>query len=128
MRTLYSLIAISALALVVTSCGPHHRRCGGPHGGPPCKDGKHAMMHHHGGGHGACSYKSRFFSEGAVRSNDGVCQACSGGKWVAAEGCAACCDHGCGHCDGKGPKGKKSGPCHHDRGHAHPHPHPHHAR
>src|SRR5688572_5017831 len=108
MRALHSLILIPALALIVTSCGPHHRRCGGPDG-PPCKGGKHARMHHHDGhGHGACSYKSHWFSEGAVRSNDGVCQACSGGKWVAADGCRPC-DKGCGHCDGKGGKGKKSG-------------------
>jgi hypothetical protein len=123
MRALHSLIVISALALVVTSCGPHHRRCGGPEGAP-CKGGdRHGTtMHHHGGGHGACSYKSTWFSEGAVRSNDGVCQACNGGKWVAADGCHTC-DKGCGHCgEGKGRKGKKSGPCHHDGGPGHSHP------
>lgn len=120
MRALRYLIVIPALALLITSCGPHHRRCGGD--GPPCKGGKHArMMHHHGGGGaGACGYKSHWFSEGAVRSNDGVCQSCSGGKWVAADGCqSGCCDHGCDHgCghDGKGKKGKKSMPCHHHDG------------
>jgi hypothetical protein len=124
MRVLHALIVIPALALIVTSCGPHHRRCGGPDGAP-CKGDKHAMrMHHHGGGHGACSYKSNWFSEGAVRSNDGVCQACSAGKWIAAEGCHEC-DKSCGHCDGKGKKGKKSSPCHHDGGHKRPHSHPH---
>lgn len=88
------------------------------------------MKMHHGAGQGACSYKSNFFSEGAVSFNDGVCQACSGGKWVPAEGCepgAKGCDHkGCDHSDCKGRKGKKSEPCHHGGGdHAHPHKHPH---
>jgi hypothetical protein len=127
MRALHALIVIPALALVVASCGPHHRRGHGPDGGPPCKGGKHAMMHHHGGGAGACSYKSNWFSEGAVRSNDGVCQACNGGKWVAADGCQEHdCGTGCDHHDCKGRKGKKSAPCHHDGGgKSHPHKHPH---
>jgi hypothetical protein len=131
MRAVHSLILIPALALLVSACGPHHRRCGGPDG-PPCRGGRHAMMHHHHGGHrggpDACTYKSKGFSEGAVHSNDGVCQACSGGKWVAAEGCHDHdCGKGCDHHDCRGWKGKKSGPCHHGGGHAHPHKHPHQA-
>lgn len=134
MRAVHSLILIPALALVVSACGPRHGRCGGPEG-PPCRGGRHAMMHHHGAGPGGCAYKGDVFSEGAVSSNDGVCQACSGGRWVEAQGCDhhACgegCDHhgcgkGCDHHDCKGWKGKKSGPCPH-AGHPHPHMHPHH--
>jgi hypothetical protein len=129
MRVVHSLILIPALALLVSACGPHHRRCGGPDG-PPCRGGKHAMMHHHGGhggGPGACMYKGKGFSEGAVHSNDGVCQACSGGRWVEAQGCDHHeCGKGCDHDDCKGRKGKKSGPCHHGGGgHSHPHKHPH---
>ena len=118
MRALKYFVVIPALALLTMSCGPHHRRCGGPDGAP-CKGGRAMSMHHHGGGHGACSYKSRWFSEGAVRSNDGVCQACSGSKWVATTGCH---DHECGRCDDCGSKkGKKSGPCHHHGGGKHGH-------
>ncbi len=115
MRALKYFVVVPALALLVMSCGPHHRRCGGMDG-PPCKGGKHAMMmHHHGGGAGACSYRSHWFSEGAIRSNDGVCQSCSAGKWVAADGCRDhdCCGYGCGM---MGKKGKKSAPCPHSGG------------
>ena len=116
MRASKYFVVIPALALLAISCGPHHRRCGGD--GPPCMRGNQAMMMpHHGGGPGACSYKSRWYSEGAVLSNDGVCQSCSAGKWVAASGCR---DHGCHEWDGK--KCGKSGPCPHHRdgfGHRH---------
>ena len=117
MRALHALIVIPALALAVASCAHRHHGPGDPHH----RGAKHARMGHH-GGHGACSYKSNWFSEGAVRSNDGVCQSCSGGKWVAADGCQ---HDGCGHCDHKGMKGKRSGPCHHhDRDHSDAHKHP----
>jgi len=112
MRALKYFVLIPALAFLTIACGPHHGRCGGPDGAP-CRGGDHGMMmHHHDGGPGSCSYKSRSFSEGAVQSNGGVCQACSGGKWVAAEGCHdhGCCEHGCGM---MGQKGKKSMPCMH---------------
>ena len=112
MRALKYFVLIPALAFLTIACGPHHGRCGGPDGAP-CRGGDHGMMmHHHDGGPGSCSYKSRSFSEGAVQSNGGVCQACSGGKWVAAEGCHdhGCCEHGCGM---MGKKGKKSMPCMH---------------
>jgi hypothetical protein len=76
----------------------------------------HAMMH--GCGPESCVYKSHCFSSGAVRSNDGVCQACSGGKWVATTGCS---EHGmCGDCHDCGKhKGGKPGPCHGGDGHRH---------
>ena len=126
MRALRYLVVVPALALLVTACGPHHRRHHGPDD-PHHRGGHHAGMMGHHGGHGACSYKSNWFSEGAVRSNDGVCQACSAGKWVAAEGCHAHdCGKGCDHGDCQGRKGKKPAPCHHDgRGYGHPHKHPH---
>lgn len=102
-----SLLAVAAIALLAAACGPpqHH----GPyHGGP----GHHEWSQ--GCGPGSCTYRGRCFSEGAARSSDGVCQACNGGRWVAAEGCRdhGCCEHGCGHhgCGmGKGKGGGK--PC-----------------
>jgi hypothetical protein len=122
MRALQYFVVIPALALLTMACGPHHGRCGGP-GGPPCRGGERGMMmmHHGGGGPGACAYKSRWYSQGAIQSNDGACQACSSGNWVPATGCD---DHGgCGAChDCGGKKGGKSGPCHHhDGGSGHRH-------
>lgn len=115
MRLSKMLIVVPVLALLAMGCAPR-RPCpyGGPHGGKP---GMGMMMH--GCGPESCAYKSRCFSSGAVQSNDGVCQACSGGKWVEASGCAD--HHGCGHpgCGhhgcygGGGRKGMKSAPCDH---------------
>jgi hypothetical protein len=59
----------------------------------------------HGCGPDACVYRSRCFSSGAVRSDDGVCQACDGGKWVSATGCS--------EYSGTMPCGKKAPPCAH---------------
>ena len=73
------------LALVAIACAPHH--CPKPPHGP----GMMAAC-----GPDACWYKSRCFSEGAMHSNDGVCQSCSGGKWVAAGGCREDACHECG--------------------------------
>jgi hypothetical protein len=72
------------LALLAVACMPGHRM--GHHGpgmGMPC-------------GRTACTYKSKCFSEGAIRSSDGVCQACNEGKWVSASGCRepVCHEHG----------------------------------
>jgi hypothetical protein len=92
---------LPALALVALACAPCHRRPG-PHG-PGM-----AMAC----GRDACGYGSKCFSEGAVRANDGVCQACSAGKWVAATGCH---DGACHQC---GDKMGKAAPCereHHHR-------------
>lgn len=109
MRLSKTLMVIPVLALLTVSCA--HRRGGASHHGEPCKAGKHAMAMAHACGPESCTYKSRCFSPGAVSSNDGVCQACSGGKWVDATGCSECGKH----CDDDGckMKGKKSGPCHH---------------
>ena len=52
-------------------------------------------------GRTACTYKSKCFSEGAIRSNAGVCQACSEGRWVAAAGCRESACHECGGKMGK---------------------------
>ena len=108
MRALKYLIVIPALVLMVASCGPHRQH--GWH---------HGDQYHGGGGmmgHGcsqeSCMYRSRCFSNGAVSSNDGVCQSCNGGRWVEAHGCR---DDGAHHCcagmkcDGK--KCPKGGPC-----------------
>ncbi len=113
MRLSRALILIPVLAVLAMACGP--RRPCMSHHGEPCKGGRHAMAMPHGCGPESCTYKSHCFSSGAVRSNDGVCQACSAGKWVSASGCS---EHGkCGDCDyrgkGKGGKGHKSEPCHH---------------
>jgi hypothetical protein len=106
------LIVIPALALLAMSCAPR-RHC--PEGGGPCK-GKPGMMMKHHGPHGhlgcgpeSCQYKSKCFSSGAVHANSGVCQECSGGKWVSASGCRE-------DCGGKG-HGKHK-PCD-DHGHGH---------
>ncbi len=64
-------------------------------------------------GRDACAYKSKCFSNGAVRSNDGVCQACSGGQWVGATGCRECACHDCGAM--MGMMGKM--PCAHEQMH-----------
>jgi hypothetical protein len=116
MRALQYLVVIPALALLTMACGPHHGRCGGP-GTPPCRGGDHAMMMHHGGGPGACAYKSRWYSQGAIQSNDGACQACSSGNWVPATGCTETGCGGCHECGGK--MGKKPGPCHGGPDHRH---------
>jgi len=105
MSTLRMLIPV--LALVAVACAPHHHH-------PWVHDG---MGMPHGCGPEACSYRSKCFSSGAIRSNDGVCQACTGGKWVAATGCSEC---GCHHHD-CGGGGKM--PCDHDHHDAH-HPKP----
>ena len=67
---------LPALALLAVACAPSHHFAGrhGPGMGMGC-------------GRTACTYKSKCFSEGAIRSSDGVCQACSDGKWVPATGC-----------------------------------------
>jgi len=87
-------VLFPALALLAISCAPYHHHPGPPHGpmGMGC-------------GPEACRYMSACFSEGAIHSNAGVCQACSGGKWVAATGCHECACHECG-----GKMGKSS-PC-----------------
>ena len=80
------------LALFAFACAPWHRHAHGAHMAMAC-------------GRDACAYKSECFSDGAIRSNDGVCQACSGGKWAPATGCREHAWHECG-----GKKGK-SAPC-----------------
>jgi hypothetical protein len=120
MRLLKSLVMIPALALLAMSCGPRHP-CMSPHGAP-CKAGMAAMAMAHGCGPESCTYQSRCFSSGAVRSNDGVCQSCSGGKWVEATGCSACGK--CSDCGGMmGKMDKKSGPCRHPDCPMHKHQH-----
>ena len=120
MRLVKSSIVVAALALVAAGCAPH--RPGHPHHGE--WHGSTAMMHH-GCGPESCMYGSRCFSGGAVRSNDGACQECDAGKWVASSGCHGYghdCGHGrdgCHECGGK--MGKKHGPCggkHHDHDHS----------
>jgi hypothetical protein len=93
---------LPALAFLALACAPCHRRFGpyGPGMAMAC-------------GHEACGYQSKCFSEGAIHSNDGVCQACTGGKWVPATGCQECACHGCGSM-----MGRSSSPCEHE----HPHP------
>ena len=109
MRRLNYLVIIPALALLAMSCGPRHP-CWAPHGAP-CRGGMAAMAMAHGCGPESCTYKSRCFSSGAVQSNDGACQACSGGKWVDATGCSPC-GSGCADCCMMGKtKGDKPGPC-----------------
>jgi hypothetical protein len=105
---LRSLVAVAALALLASACGPH--RPYGHHRGEPGRGGHHGPMAH-GCGPGSCVYKSHCFSEGAARSNDGICQACNAGRWVAADGCS---EHACGmgkHCDMG--KGREKMPCMH---------------
>jgi hypothetical protein len=86
MRLVNARTLLPALALFALCCAPH-RPCGAPHGAP-C----------HGPGTGApatracepdgCVYQSKCYSGGAIRSNGGVCQECSSGKWVSATGCS----------------------------------------
>lgn len=80
------------------------------------------MMMMHGCGPDSCTYGSRCFSSGAVRSNDGACQECNGGRWVASSGChEGCggCHEGCGMMH-HGKKGEM--PCeHHHHGPDHKH-------
>lgn len=119
MRSLKSFVIISVLALFAMSCAPHHRPCPGGPGGPgggPCGRGMHKeMMMMHGCGPDSCTYGSRCFSSGAIRSNDGACQECNGGRWVASSGCR----EGCGMHHGK----KGDMPCehHHQGGPGHKH-------
>ncbi len=105
MRLVKSMVVIPALALLAMSCAPRHA---GPHGpgGPPCKGKGMAKMMMHGCGPDSCAYGSRCFSPGAIRSNDGACQECNGGKWVGASGCRDGCDM---------KHGKKSAPCDHHK-------------
>ena len=104
-----NVIVIVALALTAMACAPRRQW----HHGPPCMGdpGMHGMAMAHGCGPESCVYRSNCFSSGATRSNDGVCQACSGGKWVNTTGCS---EHGmCGDCHHCGKmKGCKAGPCH----------------
>jgi hypothetical protein len=95
------LWVLPILALVASACAMHH-----PHH-------RHMGM---GCGPGSCGYQSKCFSEGAVRSNDGVCQTCSGGKWIGATGCSdpdcrACCammgDAPCPHAAKRGRRATK---------------------
>jgi hypothetical protein len=104
MRIADPRVWLPALALVALACAPCHRPPGPPHG-PGM-----AMAC----GPDACAYKSKCFSDGAIRSNDGVCQTCSGGRWVAATGCQQSACHEC------GGKMGKSVPC--DREHHHRQP------
>ena len=84
---------LAALALLAVACAPRHHH-GGPGMGMGC-------------GGSACRYKSECYSEGAIRSNDGVCQSCSAGKWTAATGCREHMSRECG----------KAAPC--EREHQH---------
>jgi hypothetical protein len=104
MRIADPRIWLPALALVALACAP----CRRPPGPPRSPD--MAMVC----GPGACGYKSKCFSEGAIHSNDGVCQTCGGGKWVAATGCHECACH---ECDGKMGK---SAPCEREHHHRQP--------
>jgi hypothetical protein len=122
MRGAKYVVLIAALSLLVSAC-THHRG-----DRRPGNRGPDAMTMHDGGGPHGCSYKSRWFSEGAVRSNDGVCQACQAGRWVPTEGCrdygCPACPHcdgkGCSHCDWKGTRAKKgSAPCPYGPAHRH---------
>jgi hypothetical protein len=121
MRFAKSMLVIPVLALLAMSCAPK-RHCPYEKGGGPCP-GKPGMAMKHHGPHGwfgcgpeACQYKSKCFSAGAIHANSGVCQECSGGRWVAASGCRK--DH-----DGKGKGHGKRGRGGHEHGHHHPHAH-----
>lgn len=96
MRIVNTRLWLPVLAFVAGACAMHR-----PHHG-------HMGM---GCGADACGYQSKCFSEGAARSNDGVCQSCNGGKWVATTGCR---DHDC-H-EGCGKKGDAA-PCTHGSEH-----------
>ena len=102
MRIVDPRLALAALALLAVACGPH--RHGGPHHGM-YGDGHHHNMAEGCGAEG-CVYRNRCFSNGAVSSNAGVCQQCSDGRWVSADGCR----------DGAGSMGEK--PCDHHDHHA----------
>ena len=81
MRFPKMLIVVPVLALLALGCAP--RRPGGPGGSqgrPPIAMAQSCSTD-------GCVYKGRCFSNGAVSSNDGVCQACSNGRWVEASGC-----------------------------------------
>ncbi len=67
MRTADPRVWLPALALIAFACAPWHRHPHGPGMAMAC-------------GHDACGYNSKCFSDGAIRSNDGVCQTYSGGK------------------------------------------------
>jgi len=109
MRLGLGSIVIPALAVLMLGCGPHMHH------------GNDHWMEGHGGWHPVCGPEACFyghgcFSSGAVRMNDGVCQGCSGGKWISTSGCqehGGC--QGCGHCGGcghgGGKMGEKPGPC-----------------
>jgi len=99
MRIAVQHALVATLAFLAFACAPCHRHPGPGHGG--------MMM---GCGPGTCRYASKCFSEGAARSNDGVCQSCTGGKWVPATGCREVAAH---DCCGMG----KSAPCEHERPH-----------
>jgi hypothetical protein len=58
----------------------------------------------------ACTYDSHCYSNGATRSNGGVCQECSAGKWVGATGCTECGNMEM-HMGGGMKMGKKGMPC-----------------
>ena len=81
MRITDHRVWLPALALLAFACAPWHHHPGA-HGGMPMACG-----------HDACRYESECFSDGAIRSSAGVCQACSAGKWVAATGCHECPCH-----------------------------------
>jgi hypothetical protein len=124
MRVMKPLMVICVLALLTMSCA--HRRQGPGHPGAPCKAGPDCMAMAHGCGPESCVYKGRCFSPGAVSSNGGACQTCSGGRWVEGSGCndcGKCCGHdGCRMMEGTKPcPGPGSGPC--PYGGPHPHPH-----
>ena len=108
MRITNHRVWLPLLALLALGCAPCHRHLGPPHG--------HGMAMVC--GQDACGYQSKCYSDGAIRSNDGVCQTCSGGKWVPATGCHDCACHGC------GDKMGKSTPCEHEHQHQHGRPKP----
>ena len=100
MRLGHSLLVIPVLALLALGCGPRHCMS---HHGEPCRGGKAGMaMMMHDCGPESCTYGNKCYSGGAVSSNDGVCQACSAGKWVARERMCPSTP-GCSH---------EHGPCH----------------
>jgi hypothetical protein len=99
MRMADPRVWLPALAMFALACAPYHR----PPGSPPHGPGMAMAC-----GHTGCMYKSQCFSDGAIRSNDGVCQACSGGKWTAATGCreSTCGEHTAKTGKSAPPKGK----------------------
>jgi hypothetical protein len=107
MRIVNPRVLVAALALFALACAPR-RPCMPPDGGP-CGGRGPGMAMARSCGADSCTYGSRCFSSGAIRSNDGACQACSAGKWVDATGCGEPC----------GKRGGKS-PCDHEH-HRHHH-------